>query len=293
VLGISLSATGVDELTPETLRNLTYRGVLDYPVTLQDGVFEGSSLVIGGASRPRVELLDRLHLIDDLDGDGVSEAIVLLSESSGGSGTRTFVSAVTHTAGKTHNLDTLLVGDRVQIRSLRATGGGLMIDYVAAGPDDPACCPTVKTRSHYRLAAGRLIEGTTETFGTLTADDLRGVTWLLTHLDRAQPVPPGLAMNAVFEEGRLTGTGGCNRFFTEIRLSRARDLAFGPIGATRMACPEPAASAESAYLERLGQVDGFGFLLGQLVLTYRAGDRLGLLLFDADSGATATDSWGG
>jgi hypothetical protein len=100
-------------------RNLTYQGIYDHPVTVHDGVYEGEPFVPGGASRPRVELVEDLLVQGDLDGDSVEEAAVLLAESSGGSGVMTYLALVTWRDGAPVNLATRLIGDRVQIRSLR------------------------------------------------------------------------------------------------------------------------------------------------------------------------------
>lgn len=64
---------------PVVLRNIEYRGIYDNAVTLRDGVYEGEPFVPGGASRPRVELLDMLPVLHDLDGDGIDDAAVLLA----------------------------------------------------------------------------------------------------------------------------------------------------------------------------------------------------------------------
>ncbi|MBE0605773.1 MAG: hypothetical protein IH610_05720 [Deltaproteobacteria bacterium] len=43
---------------PTVLRNIEYRGTYDNAAALKDGVYEGEPFVPGGASRPRVELLE-------------------------------------------------------------------------------------------------------------------------------------------------------------------------------------------------------------------------------------------
>jgi len=43
---------------PTALRNIEYGGIHDNAVTLRDGIYEGRPFFPGGASRPRVELLD-------------------------------------------------------------------------------------------------------------------------------------------------------------------------------------------------------------------------------------------
>lgn len=52
----------------------------------------------------------------------------------------------------------------------------------------------------------------------------------------------------------LAGTAGCNRLSAGFSLPGAGLLAFGPVIATRMACPEPASSREAALLAALESV---------------------------------------
>ncbi len=81
-VGIPVTAPTLDELS-----SATYEGLFDYPVTLTDGRYEGEPFVEGGASAPAAGLVEDFLLTCDLDGDGREEAVVLLWESSGGSGT--------------------------------------------------------------------------------------------------------------------------------------------------------------------------------------------------------------
>jgi len=51
-------------------------------------------------------------------------------------------------------------------------------------------------------------------------------------------------------EGRAFGSGGCNRFNGSFTLDRGR-LTFGPIAATRMACPDPVNQIEMRFFKTL------------------------------------------
>lgn len=56
----------------------------------------------------------------------------------------------------------------------------------------------------------------------------------------------GSAYLQLTPEAALAGTAGCNRFIANFTLTGAGSIAFGPVIATRMACPEPAMSREFA-----------------------------------------------
>jgi heat shock protein HslJ len=68
-------------------------------------------------------------------------------------------------------------------------------------------------------------------------------------------------------DGRVAGSGGCNRYFSAVELGAPGEFALGPVGSTMMACPEMTLALEQQYLRAL-----------QGARRYRiAGDRLELL----------------
>ena len=80
--------------------------------------------------------------------------------------------------------------------------------------------------------------------------DLTGIHW--------QPVSVG-DMNIARDtrmfvsfavDGSVKGHGGCNGFFGSFEQTET-GLALGPLGATRMACPEPIMGQETRFLEML------------------------------------------
>ena len=90
-------------------------------------------------------------------------------------------------------------------------------------------------------------------------DRLAGGEWVL---DGSGARPPVLR----FEAGRVSGTGGCNRFGGSYESDGAT-LSFSPLAATRMACPGEAMKTEQAFFDMLGKVKAMKL----------EGDRLDLL----------------
>ena len=70
----------------EAVADAIYRGIYETPVRLVNGRFEGEPFAEGGMSRPTVQLIGGVLETGDLDGDGGEEAVVLLVENSGGTG---------------------------------------------------------------------------------------------------------------------------------------------------------------------------------------------------------------
>lgn len=280
VVPVSVSAASCRPDDAAVLRNIEYRGVFDGAVALRDGVYEGAPFVPGGASRPRVTLVDMAPVLQDVDGDGIEEAAVLLAGSSGGSGVFTHLAVVACRGDRAVNVGTVLLGDRVMIRSVAGRDGAIVVETVAAGPGDPYCCPTRKVRNAYRLREGKLLLASSEEQGTLSVADLAGVTWRLVRIGREEPVPEGVRVTAAFGNGTVSGSGGCNRYSAAVTEKTPPEIAIGPAAATRMACPDPAGGFEQRYLAALPAVDRFGFHLGNLVLHYRKGDAAETMQFE-------------
>jgi len=119
-----------------------------------------------------------------------------------------------------------------------------------------------------------------EITGPLSLADLAGVEWVLTHFGREDPAPPEPAITLVFEGERIVGSSGCNRYFAGVEAGEAPgELAIGPVGSTRMACPEDQMALEDRYLKGLGSVVRFGFATGKLVLSWSQDDATGSMLF--------------
>jgi len=237
---------------PTALRNIEYRGIYDNAACLRDGVYEGEPFVQGGASRPRVELLDMHPVLHDLDGDGIDDAAVLLAGSSGGSGAFTYLAVVSCRDGRAVNIGTIGLGDRVMIRSLGGREGAIVVEFVAAGPDEPLCCPTRNVRNRYRLRDGNLLLASSEVQGALSLADVKGIPWRLSRLGRNERVPEGVKVT------------------------------IGPAASTRMACPDPAGGFEDRYYSALQAANRFGFLLGNLVLHYGRGDVRDTMIFERE-----------
>jgi len=64
--------------------------------------------------------------------------------------------------GSLLNLGTSLIGDRVQVRSMRLAEGRIELDVVQQGPEDAACCPTQKATRTWELRPDGLAEVSSE-----------------------------------------------------------------------------------------------------------------------------------
>ena len=110
--------------------------------------------------------------------------------------------------------------------------------------------------------------------------DLTGTQWILDTFgpkDSLTAVQPDTTITLQFEEDGINGSAGCNSYFGSATLSGST-LSFGPLGSTKMACPEPIMQQETDYLAALGTVNGYTLVDELLTLQYEEG----VLIFTAD-----------
>ena len=109
------------------------------------------------------------------------------------------------------------------------------------------------------------------TGGTVLADGLAGSEWRPVQLGE-QAVAETASLFVRFEaEGQVAGHGGCNRFFGSYQITEGR-ISIGPLGATRMACPEPDMNLETEFFQALEQARGFSRDGARLVFTDEQGN---------------------
>lgn len=270
-------------VTPRDMASLTYTGILEQPVTLTDGLYEGAPYQAGAAARPRVALVRDLVIRGDLDGDGVEDAAAILTASTGGSGSFVYVAAASGATGQPRNVGTVLLGDRVDIRAFEIDGGNIRLRILEAGPGDAACCPMHQVVRVLGVGNGALLPLARIERGRLTPASLAGTRWKLTHFDIGDPAPAGPEVTLEFgENGDFGGGSGCNRYMGQLKAGESGQLEVGPVAGTRMACEGPAMTVEDRYLKLVGGIHQLGFYNTRLALTYHTDETAGVLLFQPD-----------
>jgi hypothetical protein len=86
------------------------------------------------------------------------DAAVIYGYNTGGTGFFVMLGAVINDQGKPKFIAFADLEDRVKINSLSIQSGKIVVDMVIHGPNDPACCPTVKKIATYSLVGNKLIE---------------------------------------------------------------------------------------------------------------------------------------
>jgi heat shock protein HslJ len=269
----------------DEMKGVTYTGVGEGlgPVTLQNGRWSGPASAAGGASRPIVELAGDFRAVGDLNGDGVDEAVAVLTHSGGGSGSFSYLAVVSRRDGTVRNIATTALGDRVQLRSVRIQGGKLLASGLRAGTSDAACCPGELVQWEWTLRDGTLSTPGAVRTGRLSLAVLTGPEWMLRAWNINEPAGVEPAVTLSYYAGRFSGTSGCNRYTGGVTESTTPgELSVGLLAGTRMACPDAASSVERRFIEQLTGAKTYGFMLGRLAISYAKADgSRGTMLFDS------------
>lgn len=146
-------------LSLDVLKNAEYPS--EYPASkkakLTNGAYE--------EAQPRATAKITLKMLDvfatgDLNGDGVPDAAVVITASTGGSGVFFDLYAVLNERGTPKPLAPILLGDRVKVNAAAIRANEIALDMIVHGPKEPQCCPTLTATRTYKLQADQLVSTT-------------------------------------------------------------------------------------------------------------------------------------
>jgi hypothetical protein len=144
-------------ISPEQVRNSEYQlGFLDQVrmVQLADGQYQDGEP--GSVDYISVNVTDFIAR-GDLNGDGENEAVAIIAENYGGSGTFVFLAVYQYLNEKAVFLTSIFLDDRPIINHLGVEDGEIFVDAIVHERDDPMCCPTLATKRSYFLNGVNLI----------------------------------------------------------------------------------------------------------------------------------------
>jgi hypothetical protein len=154
VAGLATPTSVSDQINE--IRNAQYQlGVSDTleVVQLSDGKLEQGTP--GSEDFMSIAVTDFVAL-GDLDADGAEEAAALIAENYGGTGVFVFLAVYAEVNGTWTFQTSTMVDDRPQPRELSIARNEIFLDAVVHGPDEPMCCPALRTTRHYRLVENQL-----------------------------------------------------------------------------------------------------------------------------------------
>jgi hypothetical protein len=269
---------GGGQLTENVLKHTTYHiGELG-TIRLNNGVFKHQ--YGKGATQMNLVTLEKIAF-GDLNGDGSGDAAVILAWQNGGTGTFKYLVAIQNSSGLPQQIDSILLGDRVQIEGLSIASGAVALEMVTQAPSDPMCCPTQQVKQSYILRANKWAQsdgkavisnsakGTTE----MLEPDITGVVWTLVNFtDKADmhtiviDEPDNYTLT-LFPNGVSGGAyqvkADCNRMHGQYTLE-GKHIKLAPGPATLAECPP--GSSYSVYLRHLSKIDSFNLHENKLEL---------------------------
>lgn len=112
--------------------------------------------------------------------------------------------------------------------------------------------------------------------------------WRLANMTQpGSPMPmlPSTEQTAEFSAGRISGTGGCNRFNGTYRTpqNQTNQLSIGTLATTFMACEEAVTTQEAAFLAALQAAQRYEVNRDGLQITYRTPQGTGVLRFTSQA----------
>jgi hypothetical protein len=93
----------------------------------------------------------------DLNGDGENEAVAIVTEYYGNSGTFYFLVVYQYLNDEPVFVTSIYIDDQPLFNELAIEDGEIFVDVATHDANDPTCCPSIKTRRHYWLNGANLI----------------------------------------------------------------------------------------------------------------------------------------
>ena len=126
-----------------------------------------------------------------------------------------------------------------------------------------------------RLAVGVILVLALST--SAFAADLAGSEWRPTRIGSSDVTEDSKLFVQFKGQGKIAGHGGCNRFFGAYEISGDK-IATGPIGSTKMGCPEPVMELEHDFVAALMTAAAFRRDKTKLMLLDDDGNELVALI---------------
>lgn len=215
-----------------------------------------------------------IPLAADMNMDGIDDAVLILTQSTGGSGTFYYVAAAIATPMGYEGTAGHLLGDRIMPKGIEVVDSKARISFLTRSSEESfADDPTVSRQMDVIYAAEhqQLVEVAIDFEGEADPDrmtlQMHPWTWIRTVFNDDTvkgPKEAGTFTLAISKDGQVSGTTDCNSFQGTVAVKK-RKMQFGEdIAMTRKFC---AGSQEMEFIGMLQDVKSFLFTSrGQLVM---------------------------
>ena len=109
--------------------------------------------------------------VGDIDGDGDLDAVLLLVQNPGGSGTFYYIAGALNTDGNYQGTNAILLGDRIAPQVVEIKGRQIIANYAERKPNEPLTArPSVGQSKYFMVSGGELVESKNADSGLVTLD---------------------------------------------------------------------------------------------------------------------------
>lgn len=238
--------------------------------TLVNGSIE-KEIVPGSATKNKVSVFGEPAL-GDIDGDGDDDAVLILVNDPGGSGTFYYAAIAANIDGEYKGTDTILLGDRIAPQTFYIEGGRAKVNYADRAPgEDFSVKPSIGKSIHLQFNPENLklievaINPESETGPNTMTLDMRTWKWTKTVYNNDTELVPknANAFTLTFEDGKFSATTDCNSMSGAYEVD-GNQITFKDVAATVMFCE---GSQEREFSSMLSEVQSFLFTSrGELIL---------------------------
>ncbi len=251
--------------------NTTYT-IGNRPVSLVDGRSEEPAAP--NSSGKIITQVQNTPLFADIDKDGIDDAVLILTQSTGGSGTFYYVAAAIATPTGYEGTAALLLGDRIKPQRIEVLGYKARIHFLtrsseqsfADDPTLPQRVDVIYVAENQQLAEVAIdFEG--EADPSRMTLQMHPWTWIKTVFNNdteKEPAQAGDFTLSFTKKGQVSGTTDCNNFHGTVTVEKHR-IHFGEnMAMTRKFCAD---SQEMEFIEMLQNASSFFFTSrGQLII---------------------------
>jgi heat shock protein HslJ len=282
-----------EELTMNQLRNaeFSFEWAPGGSFQLSDGEYRSD--IVEGSS---VGLVVRMGAasIDDLDGDGVDDAVVILITEFAERVRVYDLAIVLNTQGTPVHVATAELGDRIQPLDIEIKSGVITVEMLIQGSADPAYHQPVWVTQTYRLDGNTLLRDQDIVSGQVTIDDSKLFeprwTWIAKIDDagvlQTEIGDPSQYTLEFLTDGSYHVKADCNLASGAYSLDGGR-LTLGPGPTTLAFCPPGSFSSE--FLIHLAGVETWVVEGDRLFLSLA--DAAGTLVFMQENAAVTGITW--
>jgi len=220
----------------------------------------------------------------DIDGDGDSDAVVLLVNNPGGTGTFFYAAIAANIDGEYKGTDAILLGDRIAPQTFYIKNRRAIINYASRAPEEDILTqPSIGKSLHLQFDPDtlRLIEVAVDFEGEADSGmmtlDMKTWEWIKTVYSsdtEITPDKPGSFSLAIKNDGSFSARTDCNQVSGIYKVVN-NHITFSEMVSTMMFCE---GSQEQEFTAMLSQVQSFMFTnRGELILELKIGS--GLIIF--------------